>query len=246
VFLCYASKRGNVLLDRELYLPQDWVEDGPRCRAAGIPEGVQFATKPMLGKRMLERAFQTGVPCGWVAGDEVYGRDSKLRRWLEERHQPFVLAVAADQLLWQQDMRQHRVDGHAGLGRVDRTACRGEKNLPSRKFLSAYPKSGIGSLCGCGAAGIVWSIFCFGLTGEDSTNSSPSSTTTKNEAPCFLPLTYNCSTIRILDSLQPSTPTVKQNHPYLASFPLEPNRPFNEGERHFCASPVSAPARAES
>jgi SRSO17 transposase len=110
VFLCYASERGYVLLDRELYLPFDWVEDGSRCRAAGIPEEVQFTTKPMLGKRMLERAFQDGVPCGWVAGDEVYGRDSKLRRWLEERHQPFVLAVAADQRLWQQDMRQHRVD----------------------------------------------------------------------------------------------------------------------------------------
>jgi SRSO17 transposase len=93
-----------------LYLPQDWVEDGPRCRAAGIPEEVGFQTKPMLGKQMLERAFEAGMPCGWVTGDEVYGRDSKLRRWLEERHQPFVLAVAADQRLWQPDMRQHRVD----------------------------------------------------------------------------------------------------------------------------------------
>ncbi len=80
--------------------PPDWVEDSPRCRAAGIPEGVPFATKPMLGKRILERAFQAGVPCGWVAGDEVNGCNSKLRRWLEEYRQPFVLAVAADQRLW--------------------------------------------------------------------------------------------------------------------------------------------------
>ena len=110
VFLCYASERGYVLLDRELYLPQTWVEDGPRCRAAGIPEEVQFQTKPMLGQRMLERALATGMPAGWVAGDEVYGRDSKLRRWLEGRHQPYVLAVAADQRLWREDLRQHRVD----------------------------------------------------------------------------------------------------------------------------------------
>jgi SRSO17 transposase len=59
---------------------------------------------------MLERAFKAGMPCGWVAGDKVYGRDGKLRRWLESRRQPYVLAVAADQRLWQQDMRQHRVD----------------------------------------------------------------------------------------------------------------------------------------
>lgn len=110
VFLCYASSRGYALIDRELYLPQDWVDDEPRCRAARIPEPIEFATKPMLGKRMLERASAAGMPCGWVSGDEVYGHDSKLRRWLEERQQAFVLAVSADQRLWQQDMRQHRVD----------------------------------------------------------------------------------------------------------------------------------------
>ena len=64
----------------------------------------------MLGKQMLERAFASGMPSGWVAGDEVYGRDSKLRRFLEQRHQPYVLAVAADQRLWRQDWHQHRVD----------------------------------------------------------------------------------------------------------------------------------------
>lgn len=110
VFLCYAGKRGYVLLDRELYLPQSWAEDGPRCRAAGIPAGVDFATKPMLGQCMLERAFQAGMPSGWVAADEVYGRDSKLRRFLEERDRAYVLAVGADQRLWQSDMRQHRVE----------------------------------------------------------------------------------------------------------------------------------------
>jgi SRSO17 transposase len=110
VFLCYAGERGYVLLDRELYLPQSWTEDRARCQAAGIPEDIQFATKPMLGKRMLERAFQAGMPSGWVAGDEVYGHDSKLRRWLEEQRRSYVLAVAADQRLWRKDLRQHRVD----------------------------------------------------------------------------------------------------------------------------------------
>lgn len=110
VFLCYAGRRGYVLLDRELYLPHSWSEDRARCRAAGIPDEVPFQTKPMLGKRMLERAFEAGLPSAWVAADEVYGHDSKLRHWLEGRHQPYVLAVAADQRLWRQDLRQHRVD----------------------------------------------------------------------------------------------------------------------------------------
>ena len=52
VFLCYAGKGGSSLLDRELYLPQEWIEDRQRCRAAGIPDQVEFATKPELARRM--------------------------------------------------------------------------------------------------------------------------------------------------------------------------------------------------
>ncbi len=103
-----------MLLDRALYLPQSWSQDRERCRAAGIPDTAPFQTKPMLGRQMLERALGAGMPCGWVTGDEVYGRDSTLRRWLEARHQPYVLAVGSDQRLWGEDLRQHRVEELAG------------------------------------------------------------------------------------------------------------------------------------
>ena len=38
VFLAYASAKGRTLLDRELYLPQVWVDDRERRREAGVPE----------------------------------------------------------------------------------------------------------------------------------------------------------------------------------------------------------------
>jgi SRSO17 transposase len=44
-----------------------------------------------------------------VLGDEVYGEDEGLRRWLEARLQPYVLAISCDHLLWQ-DLEQRRVD----------------------------------------------------------------------------------------------------------------------------------------
>src|SRR5271166_1415222 len=113
VFLCYASDQGSALVDRELYLPQEWAEDRERSREAGIPEAVEFATKPELARRMIGRALDAGTPCGWVAGDEVYGHDSKLRRFLEGREMAYVLAVASDQRLWQPDLTQHRVDAIA-------------------------------------------------------------------------------------------------------------------------------------
>jgi SRSO17 transposase len=81
VFLAYAAPRGRTLLDRELYLPRPWVDDAAWRAEAGVPEEATFRTKPALARAMLERAFQAGVPAAWVTGDEVYGRDRRLRLW---------------------------------------------------------------------------------------------------------------------------------------------------------------------
>ena len=113
VFLCYASDKGAALVDRELYLPEEWAADGERRRAAAVPEQIEFATKPELARRMIERALQAGAPCNWVAGDEVYGNNSKLRQWLEERRMGYVLAIASDQRMRWPDHQQRRVDAIA-------------------------------------------------------------------------------------------------------------------------------------
>jgi len=62
---------------------------------------------------MIGRALDAGVPVGWVAGDEVYGTDSKVRRMLEDRQVSYVLAVACNQHLWWPDFQQQRVDAIA-------------------------------------------------------------------------------------------------------------------------------------
>jgi SRSO17 transposase len=93
VFLAYASPRGHALIDRELYIPASWTQDRERCRAAGIPDDIEFATKPQLAQQMLARAAGAGVPFGWFTADEVYGQAPYLRDWLEERDVFYVLAV---------------------------------------------------------------------------------------------------------------------------------------------------------
>ncbi len=100
VFLAYASRHGTAFLDRALYLPKEWTDDPARCKRAGIPEGTAFATKTELAKRMLSRAFEAGVTAAWVTGDEVYGSDGELRRWLEAEGRPYVLAVRENQYVW--------------------------------------------------------------------------------------------------------------------------------------------------
>jgi SRSO17 transposase len=100
VLLSYASPLGQALLARELYLPKGWADDVERCRQAGIPPDRAFATKPQLARQRLTRAFTAGVPAKWVTGDRVYGDDRRLRRWLEDRLQPSVLAVSGKAYVW--------------------------------------------------------------------------------------------------------------------------------------------------
>ena len=105
-----ASNKGAALVDRELYLPEEWASDAERRRAAAVPEETKFATKPELARRMIERGLKAGTPCNWVAADEVYGNNSKLRQWLEQRRLGYVLAIASDQRMRWPDHQQRRVD----------------------------------------------------------------------------------------------------------------------------------------
>jgi SRSO17 transposase len=108
VCLSWQTAQGHALIDRALYLPQEWTEDPARCRAAGIPEAVTFATKPALARRLVERALEAGAKPAWVVADSAYGADSKLRLFLEARPQPYVMAVTSAQSVWV-DLTQQRV-----------------------------------------------------------------------------------------------------------------------------------------
>jgi SRSO17 transposase len=105
VFLLYASKSGAAFIDRALYLPDEWTADRVRCREAGIPDEVEFATKGELAQQMLARAFAAGVPAEWVVGDTVYGYD-ELRLWLEAQQKNYVLAVSETHQVWVQGRPQ--------------------------------------------------------------------------------------------------------------------------------------------
>jgi SRSO17 transposase len=97
VFLAYATGKGRTLIDRELYLPKSWIADRERCRAAAIPDDVEFATKAVLAQTMLGRALDAGVPASWVTADEAYGQDYKFRTWCEQRRIGYVVAVPRSQ-----------------------------------------------------------------------------------------------------------------------------------------------------
>lgn len=109
VFLALSTSKGHALIDRALYLPESWCKDRTRCDEAGVPEDVDFATKPQLAMKMIGHALDQGIRPDFVLADEVYGTDGKFRRFLESRGQAYVLAVRSDQRLWV-GFEQKRVD----------------------------------------------------------------------------------------------------------------------------------------
>jgi SRSO17 transposase len=108
------------MIDRELYLPRSWTEDSERLTEAGVPDDIEFLTKPALATGMVIRALVAGVPARWVTGDEVYGTDPMLRAELEARRVGYVLAIGCDR----------RVPTQAGLLRADEVAA----GLPRRAW----------------------------------------------------------------------------------------------------------------
>lgn len=80
IFLGYASQYGRTLLDRRLYLPQEWVEDddyAERRRKCGVPADITFKTQPALLLEMVQAVHADGsLPFRWLTCDEAFGRDT--------------------------------------------------------------------------------------------------------------------------------------------------------------------------
>lgn len=95
VFASYVSRHGHAFIDRELYLPKEWTDDGERLKAAHVPDDIAFATKPQIARRMIARAITAEVPFSFVAADSVYGTGD-IETLLRKAGKGYVLGVASN------------------------------------------------------------------------------------------------------------------------------------------------------
>lgn len=100
VFLGYHAAKGHTLVDRRLFLPEEWANDGPRRQAAGVPEGVIFRTKPELALAMVADAVAGGLPFRWVTGDSVYGDSPSFCQGVRALEKWYVLDSSSDARVW--------------------------------------------------------------------------------------------------------------------------------------------------
>jgi SRSO17 transposase len=104
VFGAYASRKGYTLLDRRLYLPEEWFDDDRRERweKCGIPDDTPFKTKPQLATEMLEAVMAEGtLDFRWVACDEAYGKDPAFLDGVAERGLWYFAEVPHNTRVWE-------------------------------------------------------------------------------------------------------------------------------------------------
>ena len=143
VHLGYAAGDFHCLLDGDLYLPESWSADRPRCRRAGIPDEVAYRPKTEIALELYDRAVNSGVHFAWLTFDEWYGGKPPFLRALNARGQKFVAEIPKDFRAWIKPPlvtsrpfhRQHR-----GRGRkVPRLVAGGAKAQTVEHLAQSHP-----------------------------------------------------------------------------------------------------------
>lgn len=96
----YRSAAGHTLIDRRLFLPEEWAADSPRREEAGVPEAVVFRTKPELALEMVQQAVERGLPFRWVTSDSVYGDSPTFVQGVRGLAKWYVVDTSADARVW--------------------------------------------------------------------------------------------------------------------------------------------------
>ena len=96
----YRSAAGHTLIDRRLFLPQEWAADLPRREEAGVPAAVVFRTKPELALEMVQQALARGLPFRWVTANSVYGDSPTFVQGVRGLGQWYVVDTSADARVW--------------------------------------------------------------------------------------------------------------------------------------------------
>jgi SRSO17 transposase len=101
VVLGYSNKNQRILIDGQLYLPEEWAKSEELRNECEVPKDVRFRTKAQIGLDMILNAQKNGVPFGWVGMDCFYGEQPWLREKLDAEGLIFIADIPRDTRVWQ-------------------------------------------------------------------------------------------------------------------------------------------------
>ena len=132
VSLSLATAEGSVPLAYRLYLPREWAEDKRRCKHAGVPKEIGFATKGELAWAQIEAALETGIPRGPVLADAAYGDEAALRDRLSAHNLPYAVGIRPGTAVWWDEHQPAPAPVKQGRGRRRTRVLRDEDHQPIR------------------------------------------------------------------------------------------------------------------
>ena len=100
VSLSIATEHASLPIKYRLYLPESWTDDPARCKTAGVPADVKFATKPQISLTQIRQAKQAGLPGDVVAADAGYGDDTGYREGITELGLLYVVGIKPGTTVW--------------------------------------------------------------------------------------------------------------------------------------------------
>ena len=143
VSVSLACEAGSLPVAWQLYLPRSWAEDARRRHKAGVPEEVEFATKPQIALQQLQRLLDEGAPKHCVFADAGYGIDYAFRQHLSGMGLPYVVGITSALVVWPPGMEPLPPKRYSGMGRPPvmprRTATRQPVNV--KALALGLPKS---------------------------------------------------------------------------------------------------------
>ena len=100
VSVSLACEAASLPVQWKLYLPKEWAADPARREKAGVPEALEFATKPTIALQQLENLLGQGAPRHCVLADAGYGVDTAFRERLSELGLRYVVGVTGSVTVW--------------------------------------------------------------------------------------------------------------------------------------------------
>ena len=84
----------------DLFLPEDWANDRPRCKEAGIPDEMVYRPKWQIALDQVQEVVADGVRFSWLTFDEDYGSVPAFWFGLDARGQRGIGEVRANFRCW--------------------------------------------------------------------------------------------------------------------------------------------------
>jgi len=101
VSLSVSTWNASLPIAWQLYLPEVWCQDSERCRQAGVPEGIEFQTKPAIALKQIQQAMERQVPRGVVLADAGYGKGTQFRTALSQLGLQYIVGIESNATVWE-------------------------------------------------------------------------------------------------------------------------------------------------